>query len=187
VPRARRLAAGILLASGLVAAPAAAAVSALAAPARPAPAAPPSTGEFLTWPDAQHAAGFALRRPTDTYGLTRPAGIMVQRCPAERGKRVVIATYGTFKHRLLGIQQNNFGGQCVSVTGIRRLHTYSVEGTNAHLWGACHVPGTPTCKTRLMWMFLSWRKDGVFYLATSHNVRRATIVGFARNMVKAGG
>jgi hypothetical protein len=189
VPRTRRLTVGILLAGSLVIASATAAASALAAPAHPASAkaAPASTGSFDTWRAAQRAAGFALRHPTETHGLARTGGIMVQRCPSKPHKLIVIASYGSYRHRLLGIQQNNSGAQCVSLPGIHKLHTYRVEGSTAHLWGECHVPGTPTCKTRLMWMFLSWHKDGDFYMATSHNVRRATIVGFARKLAKVGG
>jgi hypothetical protein len=196
VPRTRRFTVGILLAGSLVIAFATAAASALAAPAHLAPArtapsktVPASTGSFLTWRAAQHAAGFALRRPSKTYGLTRTGGILVERCPAagERRKRDVIATYGSFQHRLLGIQQNNSGATCVTLTGIHRLHTYHVDGVTAHLWGRCHVSGTPSCKTRKMWLFLSWRRHGIFYLVTSHNVRRVTIVGFARSLAKVGG
>lgn len=210
MPRTRRFTVGILLALSLVTASATAAASALAAPAHPLSAskmfastgfantvsasegaarmAPAGTGSFHTWKAAQTAAGFSLRRPTETAGLNRAGGIMVDNCPASGGhsKRDVIATYGSFQHRLLGIHQNNYGHPCVSLTGIRKLHTYKVEGTTAQLWGLCHVAGVPTCKTRKMSMFLSWHKDGIYYLATSHNVRRATIVAFARKLTKVG-
>ena len=194
--RARLLTVGPLLAVSLLAASAVAATSALAAPARTAPArtAPAGTaragiGAFLRWRPAQRAAGFALLRPTSTYGLDRSGPILVQRCTATGAarKRDVIASYGSFRRRLLGIEQNDSGGPCGNFGAARKLDTYRVDHAAARLWGICRMPHAPRCRARKIWLFLTWRKHGVYYQASSHNVWRAVIVGFARGLAAVRG
>jgi hypothetical protein len=192
VPRPRLLTVGLLIAVSLLTAAAITAASALAAPVLPGRAGQQDsarTGSFLRWRPAQRAAGFTLVRPTSTYGLGRSGPILVQRCAAagEQRKPDVIASYGSYLHRLLGIQQNDSGGPCGNFGAARRLASYRVDHVTARLWGVCRMPHAPRCRARKIWLFLIWRKHGVRYQATSHNVWRAVIVGFARGLVAVGG
>ncbi|HEY7145651.1 MAG TPA: hypothetical protein VH637_15525 [Streptosporangiaceae bacterium] len=192
------IAAGIALAmslgAGLLAS--APAVASTAGPARPAnppgpavtdgpasTARPASTGAFGSWASAQHAAGFGLRKPARTFGLRR-GPIVVSRCQAagKLSRRNVIASYGSALRRLLALSQNNSGGACGNFGAARKLGHYRVLGRRATLWGACGKHIGPSCSSRKISLFLVWAKHRRYYLASSHNERRRTLVRFARGL-----
>jgi hypothetical protein len=173
--RMRTLTAGLALAVSLGGGTMTLAPTALAAPA--------ATGAFHSWSAAQRAAGFGLRKPTHSYGLAgRP--IVVAPCQATGmlKKREVIANYGSPLHRLLAINQNNSGGACGDFGSARKLGTYRVHGRRAVLYGACGKHIGPPCSSRKISLFLVWTKSGKYYLASAHNERRSTLVGFARSL-----
>jgi len=182
VYRIRRTAAALALGIAV-----AASSASLAAAAQPAPARPAGTGSFKTWLGAQHAAGFKLIKPGNTYGLNRSGWIIVGKCQVtgELSKRIVIASYGNSSKVFLNIEQNNSGGPCGNIGVAKSLGRYRVHGVWAYLLGVCGLPpdAPASCKSRDIWLYLSWTRHHVFYQASSHDEWRATIVGFARSLV----
>lgn len=177
--RMRTLAAGLAVAVSLGAGATALAPGALASAARPA-----GVGVFHTWPAAQRAAGFGLLRPGRTYGL-RPNGLIsVVRCQVtgKLSKRDVFASYGSFMGRELSIRQDNAHGPCGNFGEARRLGHYRVHGRWAALFGVCGRHLGPPCSSRKITLYLTWAKGAKYYEASSHNERRATLVGFARHL-----
>jgi hypothetical protein len=177
----RRIAA--MLGAGLgIASLSAGAGVAIAAPGAPAGTA--RTGQFRTWPAAQSAAGFRLAEPARTYGLRRNGEIVVSRCEQQGklGKRAVIAIYGDTPNAGLRIDQNNSGSSCGVIGRSTRLGRYMVDGTWAILTGACGLHGLPSCTSRRIFLFLSWRRHGTYYRAMSHDEPRSVIAGFARGL-----
>ena len=164
--RMRTLAVGLTVAISLGSGAAALAPAALASVARPA-----SVGTFHSWRAAQRAAGFGLIRPGNTYGLRRNGLISVVPCQAsgQMSKRQVFASYGSF---LSGPE----------LGAARVLGHYRVQGRRATLYGVCGKHLGPPCSSRRITMYLTWRKHGNYYEASSHNERRHTIVGFARSL-----
>ncbi len=177
--RIRAVAAGLALAVGMGAAPAALAPAAFATAGRPA-----ATGSFQSWHAAQRAAGFRLKRPTRLHGLTRSGPIVVTHCEVtgKLSKHVVYASYGKVRHRYLNITQNNSGGPCGNFGEAKKLRTYRVHGARATLFGVCGIKGEPSCHKRNIFLFLTWRRHHIFYVATSHNERRRVLVNFARSL-----
>jgi hypothetical protein len=177
--RIRAAAAGLALAVAMGAAPAALAPAAFASAGRPA-----AIGSFHSWHAAQRAAGFRLKRPTRLHGLTRSGLIVVMRCEVtgKLRKRNVFASYGKVQHRYLNISQNNSGGPCGNFGEAKKLRTYLIHGARATLFGVCGMKGEPSCHKRNIFLFLTWRRHHIFYVATSHDERRHVLVNFARSL-----
>ncbi len=177
--RMRTLAVGLTVAISLGSGAAALAPTALASVARPA-----SMGAFHSWRAAQRAAGFGLIRPGNTYGLRRNGLISVVRCQAtgQMSKRDVFASYGSFLGRELSLRQDNASTPCGNFGAARVLGHYRVQGRRATLFGVCGKHLGPPCSSRKITMYLTWRKNGNYYEASSHNERRHAIVGFARSL-----
>jgi hypothetical protein len=181
----RRLGVGLALAVCLAGSPALAGSSALAATSAPGSSAAPAA-TFHTWRAAQHAAGFRLLRPKRTYKLKIAGGIHVEHCDVtgETSKRTADATYGKAGHALLGIEQNNSGGPCGNGETARALGKVKIHGVMAHLAGLCGMAGLPSCQSKKIFLFLTWKHHGIYYQAVSDDEARATIVGFARSLVR---
>jgi hypothetical protein len=177
----RRLGVGLALAVCLAGSSALAAPSALAVTSAPGPVAAPAA-TFHTWRAAQHAASFKLLRPGRTYKLKLLGAIHLEHChvTGETRKRVVDATYGQAGHALLGIEQNNSGAPCGNGEVAKSLGTVKIHGVTAHLAGLCGMTGLPSCHSKKIFLFLTWRHHGIYYQAVSDNEARATLVGFAR-------
>ncbi len=171
------------LTTGLVVmASVASAASAVAAPYVPA-----RTGLFATWRGAQSAAGFGLLKPTDTHHLPRNGQISVARCEISKkkaSKRLVIASYGTTANANLTISQNNSNGPCTRNGRSKRLGKVKIHGATAILTGVCDAPHLPKCTSVKIFLFLTWRKNGVFYQASSFGERRGVIIAFAKGLRK---
>lgn len=162
----------------LVAAFAAAAMlvtPALASAGRPAM----GTGQFRTWPKAQHAAGYKLLKPGTTYGLKMVGRIVVDKCVTNTRKRVVTVSYGSLIRRGLGLVQDNASGSCdTNYTGTR-LGTWKLHGVTAHMFGYCGFNGAPSCSKPNLELWLVWRIKGNYYTAFSHNFSRHKLWLFA--------
>ncbi len=180
---ARRPAVGLALAVCLAGAPVLAASSATAASSAPGQGVAPAA-TFHTWRAAQHAARFQLLRPERTYKLKILGAIHVEHChvTGKTSKRMADATYGKAGHALLGIQQNNSGGPCGNGEVARSLGKVKIHGVTAHLSGLCGMTGLPSCHSKKIFMFLTWRHHGVYYQAISFSEARATLIGFARSL-----
>lgn len=159
------------------------ATTALAAQAKPS-----GFGLFSSWKAAQSAAGFKLIRPTRTFGHVRNGKIAVVRCEPKHKSRahVVVANYGLTQFSTLGLSQNNSGGACSSTGKVTSLGKVKVDGTTAQLTGKCGMPGLRSCKSRKIFLFLTWRRHGVYYLASSFGEPSSTLVGFARGLRPVG-
>jgi hypothetical protein len=161
--------------------------SALAASTRPpGPTAAPAARSFHSWAAAQRAAKFGLLRPENRYSLKLIGTIHVERChvTGETSKRLVDATYGKVGHALLGIEQNNSGGPCGNGETVKALRTYRMHGVTAQLSGLCGMTGLPSCRSKKIFLFLTWAHHGIYYQAVSSDEGRATIVGFARGLTR---
>lgn len=125
-------------------------------------------------------------KPTRTYGLARAGGISVTRCARTkrlRAKRLVTAIYGAVFHTLI-LSQNNSGGPCQKPGKAHRIRTVRVQGVRGVLTGLCGMPHLPRCTVRNLWLFLTWRKHGVYYVAASYGEWPRTLIGFARRLVR---
>jgi hypothetical protein len=152
-------------------------MAASAATARPA-------ATYTTWRAAQHAAGFTLLKPTQTFGLKRMGGILVTPCEStgQLRKRDVGASYGVTNHQLVAIEENNSGHPCSNFGEASYLGSYRVNGASAKLYGACGTPDTPPCSSPHIYLFLTWARHGIAYQATSHDKQRMALVTFARDL-----
>ena len=171
-----------LAAAACVATAASSAILAAAAPLRSA-----GIGQFATWRATQHAAGFQLLRPAKTFSLPITNKISVARCEISKKKakkRLVIASYGRTVRANLTISQNNSGSPCTRTRKVTLLGHYPVLGHRATLIGDCGVRGLPSCKSRKIFMFLTWRAHGIYYQAMSYGESRNVLVGFARSLVR---
>jgi hypothetical protein len=162
---------------------------ALASAAQAVPAKPTvGSGSFTTWVGAQRAAGFKLLKPGRTDGLKRFGRIDVSSCGGRA--RQVGAGYGNPAKAFLGIEQDNaaHGEPCGNIGVAKDLGRYRVNGVWAYLVGECGVPHElpKSCRSRDIFLFLSWTKHNVFYQASSNDQWRATIVAFARHLVRVG-
>lgn len=174
------------IAAVMTAAAAAAAIgtAGLAGPALAAPAAGHHLGNFTSWSAAQKAAGFKLLRPTRTYGHKRNGPIGVSRCEVKKmeAKRVVSVIYGLTPFSMLGLTQNNSGKACTETGKLTRLGTYKVDGAKAVLTGKCGMKGLRPCSSTKIFLFLTWTRHGIYYVATSFGLGRKTLVGFATGL-----
>lgn len=148
----------------------------------------PRLGTFRSWPAAQQAAGFRLLRPTRTFGLRINGKITVTRCltrkliKKKKGAKLVFANFDPTPSAALEISQNNSGGPCRSVGEVRRLGAFKVDGVTATLLGECGRKPFNACSSRRIWLFLSWRRRGVYYMASSYDELARTILAFARDL-----
>lgn len=162
--------------------------------AGPALAVPPAAslhfGTFGTWRGAQKAAKFKLIRPTRTYGLKRNGLITVGRCARTVTQKVahadVTVSYGLTPFSVLSLSQNNSGGPCTKVGKVKTLGHVKVDGRRAVLSGKCGMPGLLSCKSKKIFLFLTWKKHGVYYVASSFGHSRKTLAGFAKGLRKVG-
>jgi hypothetical protein len=166
---------------------AAAVVSPVAASTRGA-ASPAGLGSFASWRAAQRAAGFRLLKPSVTFGQRRNGDIAVTKCLVKHQftKRVVIANYGRTVRAQLSVNQNNSGKPCLRTTRMTRLATVTVHGATATLSGLCGRTGFPSCTSRRIWLYLVWSSHHVYYVTSSFGERRATLISFARGLVRVG-
>ncbi len=164
---------------------AAATVSPVAASTR-GTASPAGLGSFASWRAAQRAAGFRLVRPSVTFGQRRNGNISVSKCLVKRefAKRIVIANYGRTVRAMFSVNQNNSGRPCLRTTRLTRLGRATVHGARATLSGLCGRSGLPACTARKIWLFLAWSRHHVYYVTSSFGERRATLVRFARGLVR---
>jgi hypothetical protein len=141
------------------------------------------TARYHSWRRAQRAAGFRLRVPTRTYGLTRKNAILVGPCDAagQRRKRDVYAEWGAGR-AFLALDQNNSGSACSNFGAARFLGHYRVQGHRARLYGFCGSHGLPSCRGKAAVLVLTWRAGRHFYVAYSSHQWRATLLGFARHL-----
>jgi hypothetical protein len=158
--------------------------SGLAATALAAPARPTGFGMFSTWRAAQRAAKFKLVRPTKTDGLPRNGKIAVTRCEAQKKSRahVVVAVYGLTPFKMLSVSQNNSGHACSTVGKVKSLGKVKVRGTTAQLTGKCGFDKLRPCSSSKIFLFLTWRKHGNYYFATSFGAPRKVLIGFAASL-----
>jgi hypothetical protein len=176
----------------LAGSPALGATSALAATSGLAASSAPGQGvapaaKFHTWRGAQHAARFRLLHPRRTYKLRLAHGIQVEHChvPGKARKRIVDATYSKPGHAMLAVEQSNSGGPCGrSEPAAKPLGTVKIHGVTAHLSGLCGMTGQPSCHSKKIFLFLTWRHHGVYYQAISYYEARATLIGFARSLTR---
>ena len=171
--------AAALVTSAALALPAAA-LPAAAGTSSPAPrtARPAATGNFTTWPQAETAAGFPLRRPARLHGLHRAGPITVRRCETrgQHHKRVASAVYGTPFSSLLSISENNSGAPCAPVSG-PFLRDVRIHGVTGKLYGACLVSCRQAGVLQLIWI-----RRGTFYQANSVNEPQHVLLNFARHL-----
>ncbi len=163
----------------------------IATTALAAQAGPEGFGMFKTWNGAQHAAGFKLVRPAKTYGNVRNGDIAVARCEVKKakkmqGKRVVSANYGLTPASSLALFQNNSGSACSTVGKVKTLGKVKMGGTTAQLTGKCGFDKLNPCSSAKVFLFLTWRKHGVYYVASSFGESRKTLVGFATGLHPVG-
>jgi hypothetical protein len=175
--------AGTVLAAGAVCA-ASSTAPAFAAQAGSRPA---GLGQFANWKPAQKAAGFRLLMPTRTFKHVRNGDLIVTRCAATVKKkkaahRVVIANYGLTPFSTLALYQNNLGSPCSSIGKVTMLRKVKVNGTTAQLSGKCGMKGLRSCKSSKIFLFLTWTKKHIYYMATSFGEPSKTLIGFATGL-----
>ena len=169
-----------------------AAIAALCAAAAPASAfaadrVPARTQSFTTWSAAQHAAGFALLRPSDTDGLRISGKIEVNSCPSLHSTWVLADYKSAHAKPSLGIMQVRHNDGCAgNLPPSVKLGTYHVDGAKATMYGVCRLFNNPPCKHLAIERFLVWTKGRDYYVVSSFDERPATVVGFARKLKAVG-
>jgi hypothetical protein len=150
---------------------------------RPAGQSKDPTARYHSWRRAQRAAGFRLKVPARTYGLTRKNAILVGPCDAagQRRKRDVYAEWGAGQ-AFLAVDQNNSGGACSNFGAARFLGRFRVQGHRARMYGFCGSHGLPSCRSKAAVLVLTWRAGKRFYVVYSSHQWRATLLGFARHL-----
>jgi hypothetical protein len=154
------------------------------APVFAAQARPVGTGQFANWKPAQKAAGFKLLMPTRLFKHVRNGDLVVARCAATVKKkraahRVVIANYGLTPFSTLSLYQNNLGSPCSTIGKVTKLKKVRVDGTTAQLSGKCGMKGLRSCKSSKIFLFLTWKKNHNYYMATSFGEPSKTLIAFA--------
>ena len=154
------------------------------APAFAAQAGPSALGQFANWKSAQKAAGFKLLRPARVFKHVRNGDLIVTRCAAtvkkkQAAHRVVIANYGLTPFSTLALYQNDLGAPCSSVGKVTNLKTVRINGTTAQLSGKCGMKGLRSCKSSKIFLFLTWTKKHIYYMATSFGEPSKTLIAFA--------
>jgi hypothetical protein len=138
---------------------------------------------YTTWRAAQRAAGFALLRPSDTYGLRISGKIEVNSCPQLHSTWVLADYARTRAKARLGIMQVRHNDGCAgNLPPSVKLGTYRVDGTKATLYGVCRLFNNPPCNHLAIERFLVWTKGLDYYVVSSFDERPATVVGFARKL-----
>jgi predicted metal-binding protein len=145
------------------------------------------THRYATWPAAQRAAGFALLRPSDTYGLRISGKIEVTSCPQLHSTWVLAAYKSAHAKPDLGIMQVRHNDGCAGeLPPSVKLGTYHVDGAKATLYGVCRLFNNPPCKHLAIERFLVWTQGRDYYVVSSYDERPATVVGFARKLKAVG-
>jgi hypothetical protein len=142
-------------------------------------------GGYSSWARAQNAAGFRLMQPGNTYGLRMNGKIIVDQCiiSSRLSDRVVDVQYGSLLKHALGLEQDNAGVQCTSGSSGTYLGSYKVNGATARLYGECgSVAPQYSCSSAKIELWLSWRSGRYYYIASSFNESRSSLVRFARSL-----
>jgi hypothetical protein len=172
------------------AAPTATAVPAAALGPSANPVASPSFGAFTSWTAAQTAAGFALLEPASSNGLPLVnGGIQVGQCAGDSTHADVWATYAAGTDQLTIDQDDEQGPQgCSNIGEASTLGTYTVDGVQAQLLGACGTAaGEPSCNSSSLWPFLVWTVGSDrSYQVGAHNESPAQVVAFAQGLSDVG-
>ena len=95
---------------------------------------------------------------------------------------MVTVSYGRTPYKTLSLSQNNSGGPCAKTGSVKQLGHVKVDGRNALLTGKCGMLGLPSCKSKKIFLFLTWKKHGVYYAASSFGLFRKTLAGFAQGL-----
>jgi predicted metal-binding protein len=170
----------VITGSALIAALCAAAPPASAVAADRTPAA---THRYATWPAAQHAARFALLKPSGTYGLRISGKIEVSSCPSLHSTWVLADYAKAHAKPRLGIMQVRHNDGCAGeLPPSVKLGTFHVDGAKATMYGVCRVFNNPPCSHLAIERFLVWTKGRDYYAVSSFDERPATVVGFARKL-----
>lgn len=145
------------------------------------------THSYTSWSAAQHAAGFALLRPTNTEGLKIHGKIEVNSCP-QLHSTWVLADYGKAHSKTsLGIMQVTHNDGCAgNLPPSIKLATYHVDGAKATLYGVCRLFNNPPCNHQAIERFLTWTKGRIYYVVSSFDERPPTVVGFAKKLKAVG-
>ncbi len=112
-------------------------------------------------------------------------GIQVGQCAGDTAHADVVATYADGAYELVIDQDNEPGPQgCSNIGEASTLGTYSVDGAQAQLLGACGTAaGEPSCDSPSLWLFLVWTTGGDrLYQVTAHNESRAQLIAFAQGL-----
>ena len=148
---------------------------------------PAATHHFTTWRAAQHAAGFALLRPSATDGLRISGKIAVSSCPQLHSTWVLADYTAAHAKPSLGILQVRHNDGCAGdLPPSVKLGTYHVDGVKATMYGSCRIFNNPPCKRLAIERFLVWTKGRDYYVVSSFDERPATVVGFARKLKAVG-
>ncbi len=149
-------------------------------------AASPSFGAFASWTAAQTAAGFALLEPASTDGLPLAnGGIQVGQCAGDSAHADVWAIYAAGADELAIDQDDEPGPQpCSNIGEASTLGTYTVDGANAQLLGACGTAaGEPSCDSPSLWLFLVWTVGSDrSYQVEAHDESVAQVIAFAQGL-----
>jgi hypothetical protein len=146
----------------------------------------PHVGTYKTWPAAQRAARFRLLRPAVTYDLKiQMGGIRVSGC-AGADTANVVAQYGRASGRDIVLFQDDARGAqpCENPGEGSTLGSYKVDGTTAILYGACGIPGSPSCSAPHQYYWLVWTRHGRYYQVFTHDLTRWQNVRVARRLHK---
>jgi hypothetical protein len=150
------------------------------------PVASPNFGAFASWAAAQTAAGFGLLQPASTNGLPLAnGGIQVGQCAGDSAHANVWATYAAGADELAIDQDDEPGPQgCSNIGEASSLGTYTVDGVQAQLLGACGTAaGEPSCNSPSLWLFLVWTVGSDrSYQVMAHNESPAQVVAFAQGL-----
>jgi len=174
--------AAALVTSAALALPAAAGTSAPA----PRTALPAAAQAFSTWPQAETAAGFPLRRPTRLHGLHRSGSVNVNRCemPGQHSKRYVTAIYGDpfAVPPIITLGENNSGAPCGSLVHAPFLRHVRIHRETARLYGDCGAgSGLGGCRSNGQ-LELVWKRHGTVYEVKSISEPQHVLLNFARHL-----
>jgi hypothetical protein len=150
------------------------------------PATSPTFGAFTSWRAAQTAADFDLLQPASANGLPLVnGGIQVGQCAGDSSHADVVATFAAGAYELTIEQDDEPGPQpCSNIGEAGNLGTYTVDGAQAQLLGACGTAsGEPSCGSASLWLFLVWTTGGDrLYQVEAHNKSRTQVIAFAQSL-----
>ncbi|MEP7025060.1 MAG: hypothetical protein ABJB47_14960, partial [Actinomycetota bacterium] len=95
---------------------------------------------------------------------------------------VVDASYGRLGHGQLALEQNNSGGRCMNLGHARSLGTVKIGKVTAHWWANCGRKGELSCSSNKIVRYLTWKVGSNFYISSSQNESKATLVTFSRSL-----